>query len=506
MEERQSERRVSKIAKRNQSGKAKQRKVLFAVGTILQLISVLLTLVVGYYLLRYGLLPTDKRMMALGVLAVIQLLVLLVHLGGVKRMGLRIFHMILSLILIAVMGLGAWYLHKGFSTLSLLNRNAKVQRVQMLIMVKADSSLQALNELIDKRTVAPTGNDKENIENFLKKIREEENITLKPAEVASYTDGLQEVVDSKADAAIVSQAYYHLIEAEKPELASQVRILATASVAVEVEENPQVEENRTNQSTFNVYISGIDTYGPVGTVSRSDVNIVMTVNPTLKKILLTTVPRDSYVAIADGGGNQMDKLTHAGIYGVQASKHTLENLLNTRMDYYARINFSSLIQMVDVLGGVTVENPVAFSTHDGAHFFQAGNITLNGEQALAFSRERYNLPGGDGDRGKNQMRVIQGIINKAMSPEILTNYSGVLAAVSDSIETDMSTDQIINLVNIQLASGSGWTTESNALTGYGQSGLPSAAMPGYSLYMMVLDEASVEDAKARISNLLNATE
>ncbi len=503
MAERETGRRISKKELRNQSAKLKKKKILFAVGTILQLISVLLTLVIGYYIVRYKILPADKRMMALGALAIIQLFVLLIHLGGVKRMGLRITQLVLSVILIITMGAGSWYLYKGFSTLNRLGANTRKQITKMLIVVKQDSPLQVIDELAGKRTVAPMLADQDNLEAFLGQIKEKKNVVLTPENTPSYADGVQQVADAKADAAVLSEAYYHLIEAEKPETTAQLRILLEDQVTVEIPEARAITEERLNKESFNVYISGIDTYGPIGTVSRSDVNIVMTVNPTAKKILLTTVPRDSYVPIADGGGNQMDKLTHAGIYGVQASKHTLEQLLGTQIDYYARINFSSLIRMVDVLGGVTVENPQAFTTYDGRFHFPAGSITLSGEEALGFSRERYNLPSGDGDRGKNQMRVIQGIIKKASSPEILFNYTGILNSLSDSMETDMPTDKIVSLVNVQMSSGGGWTTETNALTGYGQSGLPSAAMPGYSLYMMVLDQGSVAEGQQKIQELLN---
>ncbi len=159
----------------------------------------------------------------------------------------------------------------------------------------------------------------------------------------------------------------------------------------------QTVETATEQvsgDSFNIYISGIDAYGPISTVSRSDVNIIMTVNRATHKILLTTTPRDSYVAIADGGQNQYDKLTHAGIYGVNASVHTLETLYDIDISNYIRLNFTSFLQLIDLVGGIDVENTQEFTSRVGGYYFPVGQVHLNAEQALGFVRERYSLEGG----------------------------------------------------------------------------------------------------------------
>lgn len=252
--------------------------------------------------------------------------------------------------------------------------------------------------------------------------------------------------------------------------------------------------------SFNVYISGIDTFGEIQTESRSDVNIVATVNPRTNKILLTTVPRDAYVKIALGGNDEYDKLTHAGNYGVESSMKTLANLLDVEIDAYVRINFTSFIESIDKLGGVTIDNPTEFTSY-GEHF-PAGNIQLDGKRALVYSRERKSLQGGDIDRGKNQQRVIQGVIDKVSSIRTLKGYNAVLEILGESIQTNMSNDNVRSLINKQLAELRGWSTESYSVTGKGQTGgLPSYAMPGAELYMYVLDESSVKEAKSKIYNI-----
>lgn len=252
---------------------------------------------------------------------------------------------------------------------------------------------------------------------------------------------------------------------------------------------------------FNVYISGIDTYGDIQSVSRSDVNIVATINPNSHTVLLTTIPRDSYVPIALGGQNQKDKLTHAGNYGVESSMKTVANLLETPIDAYVRINFTSFIMGIDKIGGITVSNPTAF-TASGEQFAQ-GDIFLDGKRALIFARERKSLEGGDQDRGKNQQRVIEGFINKVLEARSFSQYEALLTSVGDSVDTNMSGDSLKELINQQIQRGGAWKTSSIALTGKGQTGgLPSFAMPSASLYMFVIDPASLKEAQGQIAEAL----
>lgn len=249
--------------------------------------------------------------------------------------------------------------------------------------------------------------------------------------------------------------------------------------------------------TFNIFISGIDTYGDIGAQSRSDVNIVATVNPDTRKILLTTAPRDSYVSIALGGNDGMDKLTHAGNYGVESSMKTVARLLSTDIDAYARINFTTFIESIDKLGGITINNPTAF-TIEGVSF-PVGEIRLDGKKALLYSRERKSLQGGDVDRGKNQQRVIQGIVDEMSQIRSLSGFEALLELIGDSVQTNISSKTIKSLINQQVNNPRAWVTNSYVLTGKGQTGgLPSYAMPNAQLYMYVLDEASVAKATSQI--------
>ncbi|WP_276846908.1 LCP family protein [Faecalibaculum rodentium] len=262
----------------------------------------------------------------------------------------------------------------------------------------------------------------------------------------------------------------------------------------------------TAMEPFTVYISGIDTReNKLLRNSRSDVNLLAAVNPESHEILLVSIPRDYYVETVcepDMGcmNGAMDKLTHTGLHGPETTEMTLEKLFDTSINYNVRVNFSSLVDVVDELGGVQLYNPEAFTSVSGPTF-QQGDITLNGQQALAFVRERYAFTDGDRARGRNQMRVLTAIINKMMSPKILTNFTGIMNSLSNSFETNMSEKDIKALVQAQLADPAKWTIYSYSVTGSG--GTDYAAELGDNAYVMYPDQTTVDNAKADIKAVLS---
>ena len=244
----------------------------------------------------------------------------------------------------------------------------------------------------------------------------------------------------------------------------------------------------------------IDVYGAIETNSRSDVNIIATVNPSTRQILLTTTPRDYYIPIPGVSNGQKDKLTHAGVYGVDASMATLESLYETEIPFYARVNFTSLVEIVNVLGGVDVYSEYAFTTSYGSYVKQGMNH-FNGKQALEFARERKNLAAGDNQRGKNQQAVIVAMIKKMISPAMLTQASGIIDSVSGNVETNMTQEQIQALIKMQLNEGGSWSIYSVAATGTGDNNI-TYSMPGLSTYVINPNMDSVNE----IISLINRVE
>ena len=378
-----------------------------------------------------------------------------------------------------------------------MNQTAAFSEVEMSIVVPKDSDIKDVNQLTTVQ--APTKVDKNNVDTLMSALKKDKKVDLKVDDVASYQEAYDNLKSGKSKAMVLSGSYASLLESVDSNYASNLKTIYT----YKIKKKNNNSAKQVDSKVFNIYISGIDTYGSISTVSRSDVNIIMTVNMNTHKILLTTTPRDAYVKIPDGGADQYDKLTHAGIYGVETSEKTLENLYGIKIDYYARINFTSFLKLIDQLGGVTVHNDQAFTSLHGKFDFPVGDIQMNSEQALGFVRERYSLDGGDNDRGKNQEKVISAIVNKLASLKSVSNFTSIVNNLQDSVQTNMSLDTINALANTQLDSGSKFTVTSQAVTGTGSTGqLTSYAMPNSSLYMMKLDDSSVESASQAIKNLM----
>jgi len=378
-----------------------------------------------------------------------------------------------------------------------MNQTAAFSEVEMSIVVPKDSDIKDVNQLTTVQ--APTKVDKNNVDTLMSALKKDKKVDVKVDDVASYQEAYDNLKSGKSKAMVLSGSYASLLESVDSNYSSNLKTIYT----YKIKKKNNNSAKQVDSKVFNIYISGIDTYGSISTVSRSDVNIIMTVNMNTHKILLTTTPRDAYVKIPDGGADQYDKLTHAGIYGVETSEKTLENLYGIKIDYYARINFTSFLKLIDQLGGVTVHNDQAFTSLHGKFDFPVGDIQMNSEQALGFVRERYSLDGGDNDRGKNQEKVISAIVNKLASLNSVSNFTSIVNNLQDSVQTNMSLDTINALANTQLDSGSKFTVTSQAVTGTGSTGqLTSYAMPNSSLYMMKLDDSSVESASQAINNLM----
>ena len=378
-----------------------------------------------------------------------------------------------------------------------MNQTAAFSEVEMSIVVPKDSDIKDVNQITTVQ--APTKVDKNNVDTLMSALKKDKKVDVKVDDVASYQEAYDNLKSGKSKAMVLSGSYASLLESVDSNYASNLKTIYT----YKIKKKNNNSAKQVDSKVFNIYISGIDTYGSISTVSRSDVNIIMTVNMNTHKILLTTTPRDAYVKIPDGGADQYDKLTHAGIYGVETSEKTLENLYGIKIDYYARINFTSFLKLIDQLGGVTVHNDQAFTSLHGKFDFPVGDIQMNSEQALGFVRERYSLDGGDNDRGKNQEKVISAIVNKLASLKSVSNFTSIVNNLQDSVQTNMSLDTINALANTQLDSGSKFTVTSQAVTGTGSTGqLTSYAMPNSSLYMMKLDDSSVESASQAIKNLM----
>ena len=438
-----------------------------------------------------------------------------------RKKAVAIVMSILSLLVTGAVAYGFLTITKLDKTLNNISTDSRLEVVEMSVVVLKDDKAQTVTDISGYKV----GYYDQDAASEDMKTELSANLTS-DVDFKGYANPIflaDSLLKSDEEAIILNATYIDIIsEIEGYEdFADKVRVLDTlhveteakydASDAVPTATNSDAKAENTEEVTteepfklssgsdcFTVYISGIDTYGSVNTRSRSDVNILAVVNTTTGKIQLINTPRDYYVPLPISNGSR-DKLTHAGIYGIEVSEGTIADLYGIQIDYYLRMNFTSFIKIVDELGGIDVNSEYDFSV--GGFHYNKGINHLNGEQALGFARERHSFNTGDVQRGKDQMEVIKGVIQKLSSKEMLTNFDSILAAISDSIQTDMPTDTMYSLVRYQLENNLTWSVDSYTVTGYDASNT-TFSMPGFYAYVMVPNEDTVNEAKQLIADTL----
>ncbi|MDD7305564.1 MAG: LCP family protein [Peptoniphilaceae bacterium] len=465
------------------------------IAKILFLLSIIGCLILTTMIFINGILPRKYRILLLLVLILFEILLyfLLKKSTLYSLSGL----ILLAFFSILINSFASFYINSGVNALEDINKNQETEEINMSLVVMKNSKYKTLDDIKDELVKTGLTQDKKNIIEYGKSLEKEKNISLNLDDAKTYINSANLLVDRKTQVILLNESFRSAINDQIEDFNQKTRVIDSLTEEVNVDD---ISKNVAGDESFNVFISGIDTYGALTRVSRSDVNLILTINPRTHKMLITTVPRDSYVNIAGGGNNQKDKLTHAGIYGIESSVKTLENLFDIDINYYARVNFSTFMNLIDVLDGVDLNNDQAFST--ATYDFPSGNIHLDGDKALAFARERYNLKRGDLDRGRNQEKVLKAMIEKSLSPAILLNYNSFLDIIINSTDTNMTRDKIIELINNQIDTGKKWKIDTTEVKGHGQMGLTSYAMPGSNLYMHVLDDKSINEVSKSIKNTL----
>ncbi len=311
-------------------------------------------------------------------------------------------------------------------------------------------------------------------------------------------------MNTDVDAAIYNSAYDALIEDNMEGYLDKVRVLYQYEIKTEVETKTEKDKEhvRSVDQPFNLYISGIDTLGKISTTSRSDVNMIMTVNPQTHTILMTNTPRDYFVLLPDISGTTRDKLTHAGIYGIDASMNTISALYDVPLDYYIRVNFTSLVTLIDAMGGIDVNSDYEFNCLWKGYHINKGMNHLNGDQTLGFIRERYAFPDGDNQRGRNEQQVMAAIIDQLTTATGISSAPRLLSVLSDCMETDMTQAEFSKLINRQISEGGKWNIETQAVTGRGDM-QPTFSGGSQELFVMWPDEDGVKRAADKIKQVMD---
>lgn len=397
---------------------------------------------------------------------------------------------IVSLAFSLVFALIGYYIVESKNSISPVFNNDKEEIIMSVVVLKDTN----YNEITDVSKIAYNENSEINeTKQFFKSIDQ----TITTTSTNNFENLVSLLNNNKVEAIVICESKRFLIETYFPRFSTDTKVIYQYKISKDI----KLKDNKIDitKDSFNVLISGLDTYGDINTISRSDVNLLATINPLKHEILITNTPRDYWVNL--GTINQMDKLTHAGIYGIEETVTTIEKLYDLEINYYARVNYNSLINIVDAIDGVEINNPYEFGIPNTSYYFPKGIINLNGEQALSFVRERYSLPNGDEDRGKNQQRVLTAIIQKLLSEQFLTNYLPILKSLSNSFITNMPESELSKFVKAQIDNLTPWTIKTISVSGKYAMTTESYSMPEQNISIIIPDETTIQIAKDTIKQI-----
>lgn len=449
-------------------------------------------------LLWLNVLPAEYLYPLIGVIVVISLFIVPVMYsknGKKNRKKIAAFFAVLFMVLF---GIGTYYMT---ATIGFFNAITSIGGTSedFYLVVKADSSYDEAGQLSGK-TVATYATADTSYAEAKTKLQDE--VSVEYSYIESIPDLLDGLLDEDYPAIFISAATYDTMKESDSQLETETKIIHT--ISVKVQSSRTTKHVDVTDESFNILVSGLDTTGDISTVSRSDVNMVVTINPVTKQILLTSIPRDYYVDLPSKGAK--DKLTHSGLYGIDETVGAVEQALGIEINYYVKVNYSTVVKLVDAIGGIDIYSPYTFTTHGMSdHYtFYEGENHLDGSMALAYSRERQSFSAGDMQRNENQQLILKAIMDKALqSSTILSDYTSILSAIEDNLETDMGSRDIRALIRMQLGDMASWDIQTQALKGEPDFQICYALGTGASVVMP--DAALIAEAADKIMQISGET-
>ena len=440
-----------------------------------------------------------SKMMLTGIIILAALCVLTrFMMGPGRKKGRFIAGVIIAAIVVFLSIVAGSYVSKAASTIKEIT-TVDYESSNVGVYVLKDDPAQSISDAKDYSFGIMKAHGTEETQNAIAQINEELEAQIKTTTYEGVRETADQLLEKHCQAIIMPDAFIEMLadSEDYADFPDQIREIASYEILSEIDTS-EVDVDHP-QGIFTMYISGIDTFGRISARSRSDVNILATVNTYTGQVLLVSTPRDYYVPLSISNGEK-DKLTHAGIYGIDVSKETMEMIYDTNIDYYFRINFTGFEELIDALGGVDVYSEYPFDVEPDFHYVEGVNH-LSGIEALAFARERHAFAEGDRQRGKNQMAVITAVINKMQSSAILNDFNGLMSGLEGSFETDMPYEVMTNMVKNQISSGTQWNTVSYSVDGTGTTATTwSINQP---LYVMEPDQTTIDKAKELMEAVKN---
>ena len=413
-----------------------------------------------------------------------------------KKAGLKIFVGFISIIFIFIYALGCRYASRTVNYIKNAT-NIKYETINYKVLTLKDNSANEVLDLTGKNIGFMS------TDTYLNKSTKklEKRLKFNDKKYEEVGTMLGSLYEGKIDAVVLNDSYLEVLEENNVEFTTDDKEIYNYSIKV-IKTKEEKKVNVT-KDPFIVYISGSDSRGTVSDVARSDVNIVAVVNPEKRKVLLVSIPRDYYVQL-HGTTGVKDKLTHAGVYGIDMSITTIEDLLGIDINYYTKVSFSTVEKVVDTIDGIDINSDTAFTAYaldKSKCEYVEGNNHVDGKCALRFARERKIYESGDRHRGQNQQTVITAIINKLSNPKYLIRYDKILKNSEGTFETNLSYEDITSLVKFELTDLKKWDIESYSLDGVGDM-QPTYSMGSINLYVMEPDMITVKIAQNKINDYM----
>ena len=477
------------------------------------IISVILVVFTGglvYQIFKLQILPDNILIPIILVLILLTLIFVLLINFSAHGLVSKILCSLMVVVLSAVYGLGNYYLYSTNTTLETVTDQGNKAKNTVSVVVLNSSGLENVNSLEGSKlgVLKTIGNEatKKSLTDLKKN-----NVTYTKKTYDNMLGMLKALYDGEVDAIVLNEAYRsNVCDLEDYTNFNNDTKVIHKTVYYTKENSSSLAVSDITSKPFNILISGNDSFGSLDENSRSDVDMLVTINPVTSTILLTSIPRDSYVkeVCNDYACNYgvYDKLTHTGIYGVDTTKDTIENLLDIDINYVYRVNFTSMIDIVDALGGVDVTVPEGmavskFYTNSNLEGVHEGENHLDGKRALAYSRERKAYLDGDLQRARNQQQVLQAMFKKATSPEIIKNYTSLLKALIGAFDTNMTTKEITSFIKYQIQAKPSWKFEQFVLKG--DNDLKMSAELGSEVSVVILYDSYINIAHDKIQAVLD---
>ncbi len=479
------------------NSKNKKRKKLNFFYKLISILVALISLGTVAIVTYFQILPVIYLAFFILIILFFDIIILFALIKSRLRFWVKTLIMILSLLYMFILIFISSY---AMGTLDFLNSIIDTgYRSETYSVYVIKDNYTDISELDDKR-IGLYNLDDESGKKAIDKVSDK--ITFNVIDYEDIQEGIKDIESAKIDAILMSNAYMDILKEDGIETEDLVSIY---SFDVLTKTKVMSSNKNISKDSFVIYISGIDTSGKISAKARSDVNILVAVNPNTGKILMLNTPRDYFVTLHSK--QRKDKLTHAGIYGVEESLMTLEDLYDIDISYYFRVNFTSFVTIVNKLGGIDVDVPVSFCEQNSKRdtnnkiCLKKGMQELNGEQALALARTRHTLSGGDRSRIENQLLVLNAIFDKATSPSIIVKYNSLINSLGNYVSTNMPTEDILKFVKNQIKNPTDWEIEQKTVTGKDSRNTCFSSGSAV-VYVMTPDELSVEEAKLALKTVL----